>query len=80
MPNPSRASESVDGRLDDAVHHAYRAAWWGRDSLGNIRIRILPVAGPQEGSGIMTGAVRSLTGCAFAESVDLPLILSAMGN
>lgn len=61
-PDPTRSHLSPWNRLDDGERHAHRGAWWDRDREGNLRLRILPVSGPPDGVGIVTGVVVSVTG------------------
>jgi hypothetical protein len=53
---PRPAVESIDGRLDDAHWHEMQRCWWVVFADGAAAVRILPMAGPPDGVGIVTGA------------------------
>jgi len=48
---------AIDSRLDDARWHGLREAWWCWDTNGELRVRLLPVSGPEHGAGVLTGVV-----------------------
>ena len=55
-PRPETAS--IGGRLADGRWHGHRGAWWVADG-DRWRIRLLPVAGPPCGVGVITGPIVS---------------------
>lgn len=66
-PDDARSHLSPWRRLDDGRRHPHRGAWWVRDEQGNLRARILPVSGPPDGMGIITGVVVSVRGVSDAD-------------
>jgi len=52
-----RHRHAIEDRLDDARWHGLRAGWWCWDVDGELRVRLLPAAGPEDGAGIVTGRV-----------------------
>ncbi len=64
-----RNDHAIDDRLDDAQWHGLRAGWWCWDMDGCLRVRLLPVAGPEDGAGIVTGLVTG-TGSAVGGARD----------
>lgn len=66
-PDSARSHLSPWRRLDDGRRHTYRGAWWVRDEQGNLQVRILPVSGPPDGVGIITGVVVSVRGVSDAD-------------
>jgi hypothetical protein len=57
---PRPAVESIDGRLDDAHWHEMKRCWWVVPADGAATVRILPMAGPPDGVGIVTGAIERI--------------------
>ena len=59
---PRPAVASIDGRLNDAKWHEMRRCWWVVYADGAAAVRILPMAGPPDGLGIVTGAIERIEG------------------
>lgn len=64
-----RRPEGSTGRLQDNVWYELRAAWWGVDSSGSLRLRILPRVGPEHGKGIVTSPVLQVIGCRLSAAL-----------
>lgn len=59
----ARSDPSPWGRLRDGTRFEHRRAFWVRErSTGDLRLRILPCAGPKDGHGIVTGRVTKVSG------------------
>jgi len=59
---PRPAVDSIEGRLDDAHWHEMRRCWWVVYADGAAAVRILPVVGPSDGVGIVTGPIERIEG------------------
>lgn len=64
---PRSTPASTFRRLDDAVWHDMRRSWWLTYADGRRALRILPVAGPSEGLGVVSGLIVEVSG-----GCDLP--------
>jgi hypothetical protein len=78
--DPTRSHEAIDGRLNDFVHHPYRAAWFGWDDVGEIVLRLLPVVGPSDGIGLVSSPVMTISGCTLARRTSYGLFPDKVGG
>jgi hypothetical protein len=59
---PRATPPSDERRLDDAVWHGMRRCWWITYPDGRQALRILPIAGPPEGLGVVSGLIVEISG------------------
>jgi len=59
---PRPREVAIEGRLDDAMWHGLCRCWWVTYADGRRAVRILPVSGPQDGVGVITGPIESVAG------------------
>ena len=53
---------SIDGRLADGTWHGLRRCWWRTHVDGELRLRLLPKAGPADGAGVVSGPIVAVKG------------------
>lgn len=59
---PRPREVAIEGRLDDATWHGMRRCWWVTYADGHRAVRILPVSGPAEGIGVISGPIEWVDG------------------
>lgn len=59
---PRDAPPSDLRRLDDAVWHGMRRCWWVTYPDDRRALRILPVTGPVDGVGVVSGLIVEVSG------------------
>lgn len=59
---PRAAPPSDLRRLDDAVWHGMRRCWWVTYPDDRRALRILPVVGPADGLGVVSGIIVEVSG------------------